>query len=224
MGTGQASSSPLKDHTSYVLSVAISLDVCRIVSGSRHSTISVWDIGTGELLGAPLQGHTGSINAVVISSDGNHIVSGSDDETVRVWDMLSGEGIGAPFRGHTGRVLSIAISPDGKRIVSGSSDKTIRVWDIDFLNRHRPLCFSSDSIHTLHSASSFLPDSETSAPSGPNEEGWVVGPEGRLLFYIPLHFHPVTYAPGNTLVIPNNALQLDLSHVEHGTSWHKCRT
>jgi hypothetical protein len=34
----------------------------------------------------------------------------------------------------------------------------------------------------------------------------------------------VMYALGNTLVIPNNALQLDLSRVVHGTSWHKCRT
>ncbi|KAG2350105.1 hypothetical protein BDR05DRAFT_871221, partial [Suillus weaverae] len=54
-------------------------------------------------------------------------------------------------------------------------------------------------------------------------EGWVVGPEGRLLLWIPPNFYPVTYATGNTLVIPNNALQLDLSRVAHGTSWHKCR-
>jgi WD40 repeat protein len=181
-------------------------------------------MGTGELVGAPLQGHTDYVNAVAISPDGNRIVSGSDDETVRVWDMQTGEGVGAPFRGHTGPVRSVAISPDGKRIVSGSKDRTIRVWDIDLLNRHRPLCFSSNLTHALHFASSFLQDSETSAPFGPNEEGWIVGPEGRLLFCIPLHFHPVTYAPGNTLVIANNALQLDLSSVAHGTSWHKCRT
>jgi hypothetical protein len=31
------------------------------------------------------------------------------------------------------------------------------------------------------------------------------------------------YAPGNTLVIPNDIPQLDLSRVAHGTSWHKCR-
>jgi hypothetical protein len=32
------------------------------------------------------------------------------------------------------------------------------------------------------------------------------------------------YAPGHTLVIPNNNIpHLDLSRVAHGTSWHKCR-
>ncbi|KAG2747110.1 WD40 repeat-like protein [Suillus brevipes Sb2] len=158
MGTGELLGAPLYGHHGYVLSVAISPDVCRIVSGSDDTTIRVWDIGTGELVGAPLQGHTDSVNAVAISSDGSRIVSGSDDKTVRVWDMQTDEGVGAPFRGHTGPVRSIAISPDGKYIVSGSSDKTIRVWDIDLLNRHRPLCFSSDPTHALHSASSFLPD------------------------------------------------------------------
>ncbi|KAG2127372.1 hypothetical protein BD769DRAFT_1357269 [Suillus cothurnatus] len=141
--------------------------------------------------------------------------------------MQTGEGVGAPFRWHTGGVRSVAISPDGKHIVSGSEDNTIWVWDVNFLNQHQPpeapaICFSSDLTHALHSAASFLQDSKTLSPFCPNEEGWVVGPEGRLLFWIPLNFHPVVYAPGNTLVIPNNALQLDLSHVSHGTSWHMC--
>ncbi|KAG1827447.1 WD40-repeat-containing domain protein [Suillus subaureus] len=185
-------------------------------------------MGTGEPLGAPLEGHTGWVNAVMISSDGNRIVSGSDDQTVRVWDMQTGKAVGAPFRGHTGPVRSVAISPDGKRIVSGSADKTIRVWDLEFLIQHQyfeapVICFSPDLTHALHSTSSFIQDSNTPAPSGPNEEGWVVGPEGRLLLWIPPVFHPVTYAQGNVLVIPNNALQLDLSRVVHGTSWHMCR-
>ncbi|KAG2343330.1 WD40 repeat-like protein [Suillus weaverae] len=228
MGISEASSAPLQCHSDYVLSVAISPDSCHIVSGSRDTTIRVWDMGTGELLGAPLKGHTSWVNTVAISSDGNRIVSGSDDQTVQVWDMKTGKAVCAPFRGHTGRVLSVAISPDGKHIVSGSFDKTIRVWDLEFLIRHQSfeaptICFSSNPTHALQSASSFLHDSKTSAPSGLNEEGWVVGPEGRLLLWIPLNFYPVTYAAGNTLVIANNALQLDLSRVAHGTSWRKCR-
>jgi hypothetical protein len=31
------------------------------------------------------------------------------------------------------------------------------------------------------------------------------------------------YAPGNTLVMGPDALQLDLSHFSHGTSWQMCR-
>ncbi|KAG2753294.1 WD40 repeat-like protein [Suillus brevipes Sb2] len=232
MRTGKASYAPLRGHTDCVHSVVISPDVCRIVSGSSDRTIRVWDMGTGELLCAPLQGHTDEVHTVAISPDGNHIVSGSEDETVRVWDMQTGKGVGSPFRGHTGPVLSVAISPDGKRIVSGSEDTTIRVWDMNFLNRHQQfeapaMCFSSNPAHALHSASSFLRDSNTPAPSCTNEEGWIVGPEGRLLLWIPLNLYPGAmdhmYAPGHTLVIPNNTPQLDLSRVAHGTSWHKCR-
>ncbi|KAG2738391.1 WD40 repeat-like protein, partial [Suillus brevipes Sb2] len=232
MGTGKASSAPLRGHTGGVLSVAISPDVCRIVSGSRDMTIRVWNMGTGELLGAPLQGHTDWVNAVAISPDGNRIVSGSEDKTVRVWDMHTGKGVGAPFRGHAASVVSVAISPDGKRIVSGSEDGTIRVWDLDFPNRHQQfeapvMCFSSNPAHALHSASSFLRDSETPAPLYTNWEGWIVGPEGRLLLWIPLNLYPGAmdrmYTPGHMLVIPNDIPHLDLSRVAHGTSWHKCR-
>ncbi|KAG2154588.1 hypothetical protein DEU56DRAFT_725564 [Suillus clintonianus] len=141
--------------------------------------------------------------------------------------MTTGEAVGTPFRGHTGPVRSVAISPDGKHVVSGSSDKTIRVWDIESLNRYHPsapaICFSPNPIHALHSASSFLQDSSTPASVTANEDGWVVGPEGRLLLWIPLNFHPLMYSPGNTLVIPNHASQFDLSCLAHGTSWHKCR-
>ncbi|KAG2126823.1 WD40-repeat-containing domain protein [Suillus clintonianus] len=184
-------------------------------------------MGTGEAVGAPLQGHTGPVRSVSVSPDGKYIVSGSDDKIIRVWDLGTGETVGS-LRGHTGPIWSVSISPDSKHIVSGSEDKSIRVWDLDFLNQNQSseapaVCFSSNPIHALHSASSFLEGPETLAPSGPTEEGWVVGPEGRLLFWIPPTLHPVTYARDNTLVIPNNALQLDLSCVAHGTSWHMCR-
>ncbi|KAG2133760.1 hypothetical protein DEU56DRAFT_720963, partial [Suillus clintonianus] len=96
----------------------------------------------------------------------------------------------------------------------------------EFLNRDHPstlaICFSPNPTHALHSASSFRQDSSTPASFISNEEGWVVGPEGRLLLWIPLNFHPVMYAPGNTLVIPNHASQFDLSYLAHGTSWHEC--
>ncbi|KAG2117466.1 hypothetical protein DEU56DRAFT_748096 [Suillus clintonianus] len=142
--------------------------------------------------------------------------------------METGKAVGAPFRGHTDSVRSVAISPDGKRIVSGSWDKTIRVWDIEFFNQPRPftvpaICFSPNPTHALHSASSFLQDSSTPASIAANEDGWVVGPDGRLLFCIPIHFYPAMYFPGNTLVIHDRASQLDLRYFAHGMSWQECR-
>jgi len=225
MESSEAVGDPLEGHSDWVRSVAVSPDSKHVVSGSNDRTIRVWDIGTGKALGAPLQGHTGPVYAVAISQNGHHIVSGSDDKTIRVWDLKAGQGVGPALQGHTGRVYSIAISPDGKRIVSGSEDKTIRVWDIEFFNQpHSPaVCFSPNPSYALHSASSFLQDSSTPVFVAANEDGWVVGPDGSLLLWIPPVFHPVVYAPGNTLVIHDSPSQIDLSRLAHGTSWHTCR-
>ncbi|KAG2122742.1 hypothetical protein DEU56DRAFT_745822 [Suillus clintonianus] len=141
--------------------------------------------------------------------------------------METGEALGSPLRGHTGYVYSVAISPDSKKIVSGSSDRTIRVWDLDFVNRDQlkapAICFSLDPAHALYHPSPFLQGSRTPSPLILTKEGWVVGPEGRILLSIPPHFHPAMYFPGNTLVIHDHPSQLDLRRFAHGISWHKCR-
>lgn len=230
--TGEALG-PLREHTDAILFLTISPDGKRIVFGSNDKIIQVLDAMTGDAIGAPLQGHTHRVWSVAISADGNLIASGSSDKTVRVWDVENGNAFGDPLEGHTEAVYSVAFSLDGKRIVSGSFDKTIRVWDLDFVNRHQRLisgrptiCFSSNPTHALCSAFSFLQDSPVPASFRPNEDsdGWVEGPEGRLLLCIPVDFHPSqsVYTPGDTLVIPSHTLQLDLSHFAHGTLWSNC--
>ncbi|KIK44915.1 hypothetical protein CY34DRAFT_584968 [Suillus luteus UH-Slu-Lm8-n1] len=119
----------ISGHTDSVWSVSFSPDGTRIVSGSRDSTIRMWDAATGLPLGEPFRGHTSSVWSVSFSPDGTRIVSGSRDSTVRVWDAATGLPLGEPFRGHTYSVWSVSFSPDGTRIVSGSKDSTVRVWD-----------------------------------------------------------------------------------------------
>ncbi|OJA13983.1 hypothetical protein AZE42_04592 [Rhizopogon vesiculosus] len=190
----------------------------------------VWDVETGKELGAPLRGHTNYIFSVAISPDGGRIVSGSADNTIRVWDAASGEALCAPLQGHTGGVISVAISPKGKWIVSGSLDRSIRVWDLEFLHKDHhftatKICFSPSLTYALCSQSAFsrLEDSYTPASLGPSEEGWVGGPEGRLLLWIPTSLYPAMHVPGNKLVISNDASELDLSRFAHGASWETCR-
>jgi len=228
METGETLGAPFLGHTSYVLSVAISSDGRRIMSGSDDSTLRVWNAKTGEAIGAPLRGHTHSILSVAISADGTHIVSSSQDNTIRLWDVRNGEALGTPLRGHTGGVASIAISPDGMWMVSGSYDRSIRVWDLEFLHNHprpstRVICFSTNPTYALCSPSSFLSDSCAPVSLAPNEDGWVVGPEGRLLLWIPSSLYPAMHFPGTKLVISNDDSELDLSHFAHGTSWEMCR-
>ncbi|KAG1789921.1 WD40-repeat-containing domain protein [Suillus plorans] len=191
MESSEAVGDPLKGHSASVLCVAISQDGKHIVSGSTDTTVQVWDIGSGRALGAPLQGHTDYVRSAAFSRNGHHIVSGSDDKSIRVWDMKTGQGVGPTFQGHTG--------------IRMRSKTTIRVWDIEFLNQPHPskvpavMCFSHNPFHALHSASSFLQDFSTPVSVATNKDGWVVGPDGHLLWISPI-LHPAVYASGNTIV------------------------
>jgi WD40 repeat protein len=118
----------LRGHTSAVLSVSISPDGKRIVSGSSDNTVKVWDVEKSQVQ-LTLQGHTGGVSSVSISPDGRRIVSGGYDSTVKVWDAEKGQEL-LTLKGHPG-VSSVSISPDGKRIVSGGHDSTVKVWDAE---------------------------------------------------------------------------------------------
>ena len=82
----------LTGHSGSVTSVSFSPDGSRIVSGSKDSTVRVWDAVTGEVINT-LTGHSGYVLSVSsFSPDGSRIVSsGSYDNTVRIWDALSGQ-------------------------------------------------------------------------------------------------------------------------------------
>src|SRR6266702_1786689 len=58
-----------------VLSMALSPEGQRIVSGSDDRSIRVWNASTGETAAGPFTGHTSSITSVAFSPDGQRIVS-----------------------------------------------------------------------------------------------------------------------------------------------------
>ena len=94
-------------HGGSVSSVAFSPDGKRIVSGSRDTTLKVWDASTGQET-LTLKGHSGSVYSVAFSPDGTRIVSGSFDKTLKVWDASTGQEI-LTLKGHSGIVYSVAI-------------------------------------------------------------------------------------------------------------------
>jgi WD40 repeat protein len=210
--TGAALCAPLKGHTDWVQSVTLSPDGHRIVSGSRDTTIRLWDVEHGELLGPPILGHTDDVLSVAISPDGIFIVSGSADNTIRVWDAATGEAFCSPFEEHTDYVRSVAISSGGI-IVSGSDDKTIRVCDLESLiHPVREMPEISFSSNTVSSASSLEGHSTRASLT---KDGWIVGPAGRLLLWIPMNLRP-------SIKLSDGSFQLDLSSFTHGPSWDKC--
>ena len=59
----------LRGHNNYIVSVSMSPDGERIVSGSMDNTIKVWDASTGDEV-MTLRGHEGGVVAAVFSPDG----------------------------------------------------------------------------------------------------------------------------------------------------------
>lgn len=215
--TYEALSAPFRGHTDWVQSVALSSDKTLIVSGSRDKTIRMWNAKNGKSCCAPLRGHTDDVLSVAISPDGKHIVSGSADNTVRVWNVESGGVFRASLQvaKHDDYVRSVAISPDGQFVTSGSDDQTIQVWDNAF---KAPTSFSSDLTSILPSTSSVLQDSCNLASL---KEGWIIGPEGQLLLWIPSDLHPSV--SNDMLLISDGSSKLDLEDFAHGALWHRCR-
>ena len=113
------------DDAHYVLSVAVTPDGKKVISGlegaglsSMDNRLKVWDLETTEEL-LTLIGHCQRVEAVVVTPNGRRVVSGSDDKTLKVWDLQTGEVL-ATFAAE-GAVECCAIAPDGCTVVAGDS-------------------------------------------------------------------------------------------------------
>ena len=73
------------------LSVAVSADGRRAVSGGYDGTVQVWDLARRAR--RALTGHDRWVAATAVSADGQRVISGGYDGTVRVWDLVA---IGEP--------------------------------------------------------------------------------------------------------------------------------
>ncbi len=75
-------------HTESVMSISISSDGSRLLSGSMDSTVRVWDIETGNQMQI-FQDHTDIITSVLFSNDQSSFISASLDGTVKLWNNQS---------------------------------------------------------------------------------------------------------------------------------------
>lgn len=155
-------------HTEAVISVAISADGSRALSGSHDGTVRLWDTADGKEL-LKLDAAAGPCEAVALSPDGTHALGGYEDGVTRLWNLKTGK-IDRSFEKHDGQVRVVAFTPDGKRALSaGGGERSVRVWNVatgeqvHCLKGHKEfltqLVVSSDGRRAL--SGGFLPDSET---------------------------------------------------------------
>ncbi|KAG2087914.1 uncharacterized protein F5147DRAFT_789730, partial [Suillus discolor] len=87
------------------------------------------------------------------------------------------------------------------------------------------ISFSSDSTYALRDTTELLAGGPHNDPSSTfnclEEDGWMVGPNCWLLFWVPPASRKPFYRPRTAFVIPRG-VELDLSCMAHGSHWQDC--
>jgi WD40 repeat protein len=140
----------LKGHSDAV-SCLIMLSDGSLASGSRDSTIKIWDLNK-KLTIKTLNGHTGPVTSLLSLSNEN-LASSSEDKTVKMWDIKEGKVLNT-LTGHTDCV-SVLTLLSSDYLASGSSDCTIKIWNINSGTLKKTIGHFEQPVHVL-----------TSLPSG----------------------------------------------------------
>ena len=143
--------SVLSSHTTWVRSVAFSLDGIFLVSGSNDKTVNLWDIQTGGVI-KTFHGHTDVVSSVSISQNCTIVASGSADKTIRLWDVQTGECC-CVIDEHNESITTVSFSPiNSQLLISASYDNTVQQWDIKghhigSIHEGYEVAFSPDGTH-----------------------------------------------------------------------------
>ncbi|XP_071941621.1 uncharacterized protein [Antedon mediterranea] len=122
--SGQCREKDLKGHTAKVLTVAYD-GKNRLASGSKDTTIKIWDAKSDKLL-QTLKGHMKGVWCLQFFT-ANLLVSGSYDCTIKVWNLRTGS-CSRTLYGHQGPVWAMVRKQN--ILVSTSQDKTAKIWHI----------------------------------------------------------------------------------------------
>jgi WD40 repeat protein len=141
----------LSGHTDKVESLAFFPDGTSLVSGSRDTTVKLWDVQTGGVVKV-FCGHTDLVYSVSISSNHTTIASGSKDCTIRLWDIQMGE-CNCVMK-QQDWVDHVVFSPTNPQHLISASGGLIQKWDTNGHQvgpTHKGTCaaFSPDGTHFI---------------------------------------------------------------------------
>ena len=138
--------------------------------------IQLWNVETGAKVGDPLHDHTDSVTSVACSPDGVHIASGSRDESVRLWNMgdILARDVMGPDSGTSG-----AHTLDDKAIETPSTNQ-------------RGVISYSHPIATAQYPPHLFPNQTLTI-----HDGWILGPNDKLLLWVPPANRPDLLTPSS---------------------------
>ena len=116
-----------------ILSIDISTDGRKVVTGTRNGKTILWDRANGYNKEVLLEENKNQIYAVAFNNYGNLLASGNLQGALKIWDLRDKRLI-YNLRGHSARITDIKFSPDGKFIAVAGFDNICTLWDASNLN------------------------------------------------------------------------------------------
>ena len=115
-----------------MLSLAVTSDNARIVSGGGDRTVFLWDVVSATVV-RRYQGHFARVNTVAFGAGDSVIISGSLDATVRLWDVKGGST--KPIMtweeaGDSVSCVGVLGGDEGWEVFAGGVDGRVRVYDL----------------------------------------------------------------------------------------------
>ena len=230
---------PLEGHESTVNSVCYSGDGTRIVSGSNDRTVRIWDSSNGNLL-STLKSYSPEDNTIACSHNGSLIIFEDHRGTIRVWDAKRNNLVHG-LTGGTQRVFQLCFSSDDAWIASRGPGGSISIW-----NAFTGSLFFKIFFPALSNCIVFLPSTDPKyfrLASASNDgliriwcldlssqettwnlqnNGWLTGNDGNLLFWVPSDLRStLTNGPCTRILNSQFSTKLILSE-NQGTRWTAC--
>ncbi len=167
----------LMEHTGSVDVLAFSPDGRTFASGSKDTTICLWDITTSHLL-CKFRGHVGYVFTLAFSPDGTKLASGGPkpSDEVRLWDVHAGKELTSLPR-YIGSVKALTYSPDGKTLVICPIESNATYLLDPYTGSVRSIHFRESQFPYSIKALSYSPDGKTLAVESSNHTIWLGDPK-----------------------------------------------
>jgi len=111
-----------------ILSVALSADKTRILTGQTDNFIHLWDSNTGEQIKS-MQTYENWTTSLIFSNIPTQFYTGNKSANINLWDLNTEKKL-ADFKGHKAPISSMKISKDFNYMLSGSEDKSMILWNL----------------------------------------------------------------------------------------------